>query len=131
MIGRAALVWLGIALLATLNGGFRETVLVPRMSETAARAISTLMLSAVVVIVAAFFIGWITPAPQRDGWRIGLLWVVMTLAFEFLAGHYLFRVPWREITGDYNILKGRIWVLVLIVTLFAPTVAAAWRGRSS
>jgi hypothetical protein len=130
MIARAALVWLGIAALATANGGFRESVLVPRMSETAARAISTLMLSALIVLVAAAALEWITPAPHRDAWRIGVLWVAMTIVFELVAGHYLFRIPWREITGDYNIFKGRIWILVLITTLFAPAIAATWRGRA-
>ena len=130
MIARAALVWLGIAALATANGGFRESVLVPRMSETAARAISTLMLSALILIVASVAIRWITPAAQRDAWRIGVLWLAMTVAFEFLAGHYLFRVPWHQIMADYNIFEGRIWILVLITTLFAPAIAATLRGRA-
>lgn len=130
MIARAVAVWLGLALLASLNGAFRESVLVPRMSETAARAISTVMLSVVILIAALAAIGWISPAPHRDAWRIGVLWVVLTLAFEFLAGHYLFRIPWRELTRDYNILQGRIWVLVLIVTAVAPAVAAAFRERT-
>jgi hypothetical protein len=130
MIARAVAVWLGLALLASLNGAFRESVLVPRMSETAARAISTVMLSVVILMAALAAIGWISPAPHRDAWRIGVLWVVLTLAFEFLAGHYLFRIPWRELTRDYNILQGRIWVLVLIVTAVAPAVAAAFRERT-
>lgn len=130
MIARAVAVWLGLALLASLNGAFRESVLVPRMSETAARAISTVMLSVVILIAALAAIGWISPAPHRDAWRIGVLWVALTLAFEFLAGHYLFRIPWRELTRDYNILQGRIWVLVLIVTAVAPAVAAAFRERT-
>ena len=129
MIARAALVWMGIACLAVLNGTFREAVLLPRMSETAARAISTVMLSVLILIVAALSIDWITPA-ARDVWRVGVFWLALTLAFEFLAGHYLFRVPWHRIAADYNVFQGRIWILVLIVTLFAPAVAAAFRGRS-
>lgn len=34
------------------------------------------------------------------------------------------------IAADYNLLQGRIWVLVLIVTLIAPAAAAAFRGRT-
>lgn len=124
---RAVIVWSGIAVLAVLNGGFRESVLVPRMSEPAARAISTLILSAVILIVALATIGWMTPAPARDAWRIGLLWLGLTLAFEVLAGHYLFGVPWRRIAADYNVLQGRLWPLALLVTLVAPAAAAALR----
>lgn len=130
MAGRAFVVWLGIAVLAIANGAFREAVLLPRLGDTAARVISTLLLSAVILIVASMTIGWISARPQLDAWRIGTLWLALTIAFEFLAGHYLFRVPWHRILADYNVLNGRIWILVLIVTLLAP-VAAAFRGRLS
>ncbi|MDQ3171761.1 MAG: hypothetical protein M3Q55_16625 [Acidobacteriota bacterium] len=130
MIVRASLVWLGIAVLAVANGGFRDVVLLPRFGDSAARAMSTLMLSVVILVVATATIGWISPRPQLDAWRIGVLWLSLTIAFEFLAGHYLFRVPWDRILADYNILNGRIWIVVLIVTLLAPAVAA-FRGRVS
>jgi hypothetical protein len=130
MAGRAFVVWLGIAVLAIANGAFREWVLLPRLGETAARAFSTLLLAAVILIVASMTINWISSRPQLDAWRIGALWLGLTIAFEFLAGHYLFRVPWHRILADYNILNGRIWIVVLIVTLLAP-VAAALRGRLS
>lgn len=130
MLFKAFLVWLAIAALAVANGGFREAVLLPRFGDTAARAISTLTLSAIILIVASLSIGWISPRPHLDAWRIGALWLALTLAFEFLAGHYLFKVPWRRILADYNVLDGRIWILVLLITLIAPAVAAALRGRT-
>lgn len=130
MVERALLVWLGIAALAVVNGAFREAILLPRLGDSAARAISTLMLSVVILGVALVSIDWISPAAWADAWRIGALWLVMTIAFEFLAGHYLFGVPWRRILADYNLLAGRLWILVPIVTLLAP-VAAAFRGRLS
>ncbi|MBA3948992.1 MAG: hypothetical protein H0X44_03500 [Acidobacteria bacterium] len=130
MAGRAIVVWAGIAVLAIANGAFRDAVLLPRLGETAARSISTLLLAAAILVVAAMTIGWISTRPQLDAWRIGALWLALTVAFEFLAGHYLFRVPWHRILADYNILNGRIWIVVLIVTLLAP-VAAAFRGRFS
>ena len=50
------------------------------------------------------------------------------LAFEFLAGHYVFGTPWSELLADYNVFRGRIWVLVLITTATAPWLAAQGRG---
>jgi hypothetical protein len=44
----------------------------------------------------------------------------MTVAFELLAGHYLFGNTWERLLADYNVLRGRIWVLVLITTFLAP-----------
>jgi len=55
---------------------------------------------------------------------IGILWILMTVAFEFLAGHYLFGTSWEKIIADYNIARGRIWILVLVATLISPILAA-------
>jgi hypothetical protein len=50
------------------------------------------------------------------------------LAFEFLAGHYLFGNPWERLLADYNIFRGRVWVTVLLLQLFGPFFAAKVRG---
>jgi hypothetical protein len=55
------------------------------------------------------------------------LWLGLTLAFEFLAGHYLFRQSWDRLLADYNVARGRIWPLVLVVTAAAPFWAARAR----
>jgi hypothetical protein len=54
--------------------------------------------------------------------------VVLVLAFEFLAGHYLFGTPWSELLADYNVMRGRIWPLVLVTTFVAPYLAGRMRG---
>jgi hypothetical protein len=126
MIGRAVTVWLGILLLANLNGAAREAWLIPTMGQTPGRVVSTLVLSALVLLVTWLAIGWIAPANPRAAVRVGVLWLVLTLAFEFLVGHYVFRKPWVELTQDYDVHRGRIWPLVLLVVLFAPL----WTART-
>jgi hypothetical protein len=56
------------------------------------------------------------------------MWVALTLAFEFLAGHYLFGTPWNQLLADYNVLGGRIWALALVTTAIAPWLTAHGRG---
>jgi hypothetical protein len=58
---------------------------------------------------------------------LGLFWVALTLTFEVAAGR-LSGKPWSVILADYDVLRGRIWILVPIVTLFAPRWTAAARG---
>jgi hypothetical protein len=53
--------------------------------------------------------------------------VALTLTFEVAAGR-LSGKPWSVILADYDVLRGRIWILVPIVTLFAPRWTAAARG---
>ncbi len=47
---------------------------------------------------------------------------------EFGAGRYGLDKSWRELLADYDLTRGRIWIAVLIVTLFAPLRTARSRG---
>lgn len=51
---------------------------------------------------------------------VGTVWVALTVAFEFLAGHYVFGNSWERLLADYNMVRGRLWILVLLANLFAP-----------
>jgi hypothetical protein len=44
-----------------------------------------------------------------------------------VAGHYAFGHAWETLLADYNLLRGRVWLLVLATTFVAP--AWAWRAR--
>ncbi len=123
MTVRAILIWLALLAVAIANGGLRETVLVPWLGRALAQAASTLMLSGLIAVIAWFAVPWIAPRGVEEAWAVGVGWVALTLAFEFLGGHFLFGKSWTELTVDYNLLAGRIWVLVLVVTLLAPVIA--------
>ena len=123
MITRTLVVWFGLLALAVANGGFREAVLVPRLGLGMARAVSSVMLSLLIVGVGWAVTRWIGPATLQDAWAIGAVWVALTLCFEFLGGHFLFGKPWPELLADYNLFAGRIWVVVLVATLMTPAIA--------
>ena len=68
------------------------------------------------------------PVHAGDALRVGILWLVLTLAFELIAGHYLFRRSWPSLWAEYDLSRGRIWVLVPLVTFLAPLLAGYLRG---
>ena len=117
---RAVVAWCGLLVLAFVNGAVREAALVPVLGDTVAHAVSSITLSAAILVLAWATIGWIAPASAAAAWQVGALWLALTLAFEFLAGHYLFGNPWNRLLADYNVLRGRIWIVVLLTTLCAP-----------
>lgn len=136
MMLRAFIAWIGIMLLAIANGAFRELMLTPRLAPRLAHQISTVLLCLLILLVAWLLTPWMltlaaqtTSAQQAaDAWKIGALWLALTLAFEFLAGHYVFGNSWQKLLADYNVLQGRIWVFVPILTLISPRLALAIRG---
>jgi hypothetical protein len=125
---RAFVVWLGLLALASVNGAVRDFGLTPELGDTASRAVSTIVLCALVLLVASATIGWIRPPDARRALGIGMMWLALTLGFEFLVGHYVLRKPWAALLADYDVSRGRIWVLALVVTLYAPLWAARRRG---
>lgn len=127
MMFRSLAVWFAILVLAAINGGFRDLALTPALGDTVARAISTVALCSLIAAVAWLTIRWIGPSNAA---RTGVLWLVLTLAFEFLGGRYLFGKTWTELLADYDVTRGRIWLIVPFVTLLAPLWAARARGHS-
>lgn len=128
MILRAVAVWLSLIPLAILNGAFRARVLIPRVGEHAGHVISSFTLSALILATAWLTIPWIHPATYAQAATVGFIWLGLTIAFEFGAGHFIFRQPWGRLAADYNIAKGRVWMIVLVATAEAPLLAAKARG---
>ena len=125
---RALLVWVLLVGLAILNGAARETVLSPRLGPAVGHLASSVLLAGLIALTAWLSILWIAPGTARRAWAVGALWLSLTVAFEFLAGHYVFGHPWPRLLADYDILQGRVWLLVLVATLVTPSWA--WRART-
>jgi len=124
---RAFAVWVIILVFAIANGAAREHLLSPRLGGQTGHVVSTLVLCAAIFLVALLAIRWLGPRGRRGALLIGATWLGLTLAFEFLAGHYLFGNSWERLLADYNLLRGRVWILVLLATLFAPAWAFGWK----
>jgi len=125
---RSTVVWFLLLFLAVMNGGLRNTVLTPRLGEFGGHITSTILLCAAMLVVTWLTIGWIRPATSSDALVIGGGWVLMTIAFEFLAGHYVLGGPWDRLLADYDLFGGRIWLLVLATSAFAPLIIARSRN---
>ncbi|MGD8415270.1 MAG: hypothetical protein PVF33_13605 [Candidatus Latescibacterota bacterium] len=125
MIVKAFVIWIALVVLAVLNGIARNSLIEPRLGDQPAHIISTVILCAVIAAVAWISNPWLSPSTVKAAFGVGVLWFSLTIAFEFLAGHYLFGHTWQELFADYNLAHGRVWVFVLLVTMLAP----AWAER--
>ena len=131
MMRRALLVWLGLMVVAIANGSFRQFLLLPSVGAYGGHVISSVTLSLLILLVAWMAIRWIGPATAREAWAVGVCWLLATVVFEFVAGHYLFHHPWPKLFADYDVRQGRVWILVLVATVAAPRWAAGVRGLVS
>jgi hypothetical protein len=125
----AVAVWFVFGLIAFGVGAAREVFLRPRVGEPTAHAIGTLSAVALVALVIHAYIRRVHESCARaDLLRIGLLWLVLTVAFEFGFFHYVMGKPWDVLLADYNILRGRLWVLVLATVLLGPILVGTILG---
>lgn len=127
-MARSLAVWLLLVAAAIGNGALRELAVVPRLGEATSHGVSTVLLAAFIAVVTLVAIGWLAPATLTDAIRIGMLWLALTLAFEFGFGHWIAGDSWRALLDDYNVRSGRIWVLIPLVTALAPAAMARLRG---
>jgi len=122
MLLRYFVAWFGMMIIAILNGAIRDGLYKSRVGDLAAHQISTVIL---LCILAGYF--WLLTsiwhiASSLQAWAIGLMWLVMTLAFEVGMGRLILKKPWGELRHDYNIFAGRVWVLIPLWTLIGPYV---------
>jgi ABC-type xylose transport system permease subunit len=120
MLSRAVAIWLLLLVVAVFNGALRERLITPRFGEQGSHIVSTAILAAAIFLVAWISVSWIGPKNGLDAMVIGIVWVALTVAFEFLAGQYAFGNSWERLIADYNVFSGRIWILVLAANLLAP-----------
>jgi len=121
----AAGAWLLILVLAILNGGLRQAVLVPWLGSIAGTALSGVVLIAVVVGVTWTLLRWRRPRDASQAWRVGAGWVAATLVFEFGFGRLVQGRSWAELLSAYTFENGNLWPVVLIALLIAPSALAA------
>ena len=122
MILKYTVSWIGMVIIAIMNGVIRDALYGKRLGELTAHQISTFTLIALSGLYLWLLgLAWKIPS-SNQAITIGLIWLALTVVFEFLFGHYVMKHPWTRLLHDYNILKGRIWILVLIWITIAPYV---------
>lgn len=112
--------WILMLLVSVANGAFRDVTYGKHMSELAAHQLSTLisvlLLGAVMWICIQFY----PPPSAQHAIVIGLMWSAMTVVFEFLFFHIIGGHSWPELFANYNILEGRVWMVVVLWLATAP-----------
>lgn len=120
--GKVLAAWCAMLAISVANGVLRDFTYGRFISELAAHQLSTLI---GLLLLGAFMRAVLRrypPADSASAWHIGLAWMGMTVAFEFLFFHYVGGHSWSDLLANYNVLRGRVWVLVPFWLAVAPWV---------
>jgi hypothetical protein len=118
---KSLFIWFSILVLGVLNGGLRNYVLTPLMSEKFSRPLSGITLACLIFIVSFIFIPLLGKGLKITYIQMGILWVLLTIIFETIFGLIL-GSTFREILNAYNVASGDLWLLVILFIGFVPFI---------
>jgi hypothetical protein len=119
---RYVIAWIPMLLIAIANGAFRQLTFGKVMPELRAHQLSTVIGSFLIGLFIWAVVRLWPPASARQALSIGLVWLALTVAFEFVFGRFVMHRPWSQLLNDYNVIEGRMWVVFLIWLFLAPYV---------
>jgi len=128
VVSRPLIVWLTLIAAEILHGIARAIFLVPFVGEFRSNQIGVGTGSLIILAIALLFIRWIGASRSAQLLGIGLLWGVLTLAFEILFGRFVAGATWERLLSDYNVMGGGLMPLGMILLVLSPWIAGKVRG---
>jgi len=121
--------WLALVVAMSMNGAFRELVMRPRIGPDAADVISAILGAGIMLSGTWLFFRPLAGETTAHLTRASLLLVVLTVAFEFLFGHYVDGKSWSDLFANYAIWRGRLWPVLLVLLALTPFLWGRWLSR--
>lgn len=120
MLLKTSGIWVIMMIAAILNGALRTQILAPLLGPDWALPASGITLSLLVFLLAWLLLPVAGVSRTREALATGSLWVALTLAFEYLFGHFIAGKSWDEIHQVFDVTQGNLFVLVVITLGVSP-----------
>ena len=82
----------------------------------------------IILAITLVFVRWIGASRSSQLLGIGVLWGVLTLAFEILFGRFVVGASWERMRSEYSILEGGLMPFEMVVLVLSPWIAAKLQG---
>ena len=123
---RLGLAWVALAFVMSANGVFRELVLRDLLGARWAPIASAILGTALLLLVTRALFPSLTAYRLRDLALVSGGLVLLTVIFETALGILVDHKSWRELLAHYDLARGELWPLVLLVLALTPFVWGRW-----
>lgn len=124
---RALMVWLLIIAAESVQGGLRRLLTSPE-ADFAIRQVSVILGAGVIFAITWVCLRWMRVRSAADALAIGVVWVILTLVFEFAIGRAT-GVSSERIHADYDLLHGGLMPLGLLAMALTPWAVRHLQAR--
>lgn len=119
--------WFVLLIVALINAIIRETTYKPLLTPYIgmwAHQISSLT-GIILFFLAIYFFLKKTKYnySQKDLFKVGLSWILMTILFECFMNIYIRHLTFHQVLQTYYFWKGDTWFFVLLSLLISPFIA--------
>lgn len=112
--------WFVMLFIAIASGALRDLAYGKNLSELLSHQLSTLITIVLLGAAINFFVRHYPPVSKAQTIAIGMFWMLLTVAFEFLFFHFIAGYSWAALLANYNIQKGCLWPILLLWVAIAP-----------
>jgi hypothetical protein len=121
---KGIVIWLVLMVAETLHGTARMLWLAPSIGDLPARQISFFTGVILILAIATLFVRWLHTSRISQLLGVGVLWVILTLAFEIGLGRLILGYSWERVLNDYNLSQGGLMSIGLVILACSPLIAA-------
>jgi hypothetical protein len=122
---RGFVTWLLIIIAESVHGALRQILLAPLVGDFPARRIAFFIGLLLIFLITLYFIRWIAAPSVKSLFLTGLMWLILTVMFEFCLGFFVLNYSWARMTEDYDLSRGGLMGFGLLFLLLAPYLAAS------
>jgi hypothetical protein len=111
----------------TLHGITRRILLVPYVGDFRARQVGVFTGSVIFFAIALASVRWIRATRASQLLGVGVLWLLLAVAFEVSFGRFVLFYSWKRVASDYDLFGGGLLPLGPAVLTASPLAAGKLR----
>lgn len=124
---RALAVWVVLMGAEVVHGILRTIFLAPIVGDFRSRQIGVFTGSLIILAIVFLFIRWIGLWKRSSQIAVGFTWLVFTLVFEISLGRFVIGSSWERVGADFNVPRGGLLPIGLLILFLSPLIAARFR----